>query len=212
MAPRGNMAAPDHPAVDRSSADLNEETYRLIRCGHILGSLLREILDESFLGRMCPHPLTRVQFCLLKLISVNANLQAGEVARYLGISAAAVTKNADKLEDLGLVNRSICVTDRRATILSATEDGLEVVSQYEDLKATRVLPAVENLDTEVLGDMCDLLESICAGLCEGAEASRGFCLRCAGYYEPNCPLMADEGECALASLNQPLDGGREIMT
>jgi len=198
MAPRGNIAAPARLTVDRSSTDFNEETYRFLRCGHILGSLLREILDESFLGELCEHPLTRVQFCLLKLISVNAHLQAGEVARYLGVSPAAVTKNVDKLEDLGLVSRSASEKDRRATLLAATDEGLRMVALYEDLKATRVLPAVEKLDSKALGEVCELLEGVCVELYERAEASRGFCLRCAGYFEPECPLHVFQGDCALS--------------
>jgi MarR family 2-MHQ and catechol resistance regulon transcriptional repressor len=212
MAPRGNIAAPAEPIVDRSSSDFDEESFRFLRCGHILGALLREILDESFLGRLCEHPLNRVQFCLLKLISVNANLQAGEVARYLRISPAAVTKNVDKLEDLGLLYRTACEKDRRATIIAATDEGLGVVSHYEDLKASRVLPALDNLDSKRLGEMCDLLEGVCVELRDRAESSRGFCLRCTGYYEPQCPLRESEGDCALNQFDEPTSGGREIAT
>jgi DNA-binding MarR family transcriptional regulator len=206
------MAAPAQPIVDRSSSDFDEESFRFLRCGHILGSLLREILDESFLGQLCEHPLTRVQFCLLKLISVNANLQAGEVARYLDISAAAVTKNVDKLEDLGLLFRSVCETDRRATILAATDDGLAVVAHYEDLKASRVLPALENVDSKLLAEICDLLEGVCVELHDRAEGSRDFCLRCTGYYASSCPLRESEGDCALNPFDEPPTGGREIRT
>mgnify|MGYP000647510216 CR=1 FL=1 len=66
---------------------------RFLRCGHILGSLLREILEESYLSQRCSHSLTRTQFCLLKLITLNADLHPSQVARYLGVTPAAITKN-----------------------------------------------------------------------------------------------------------------------
>ena len=61
--------------------------------------------DERFLNEVSPHPLTRAQFCFLKLIALNPDLQVGEVARFLGVSSAAGSKNVDKLERYGLVNR-----------------------------------------------------------------------------------------------------------
>ena len=76
MAHGGRPANPASPNADLRSTYFSEDVHRFLRCGHTLGSLLREILDESFLGSYCPLPLTRVQFCLLKLISVNCNLQA----------------------------------------------------------------------------------------------------------------------------------------
>ncbi len=198
MVPRGDEAATAHAGVDLRSTSLDGEIYRLVRCGHMLGSLLREILDESYLRRRCPHPLTRVQFCLLKLISVNSDLRASVVARYLGVSPAAVTKNVDKLERLGLMVRSSCDQDRRVIRLSATEAGLQLVSDFEEFKAARVLPAMENLGAKDLDDVCDLLEGICYELCESGGNARGVCLRCAGYYEPECSLRFAQGHCALS--------------
>ncbi len=207
----GKTATPARPSADPRTAAYKDEVHRFLRCGHTLGSLLREILDESFLGNYCPLPLNRVQFCLLKLISVNANLQAGEVARYLGVSPAAITKNVDKLEELGLVARTVSRKDRRATILSATDDGLVVVSKYEALKATRILPAMDQISSETLEVLCDVIDDVCLELFERSGSSRGICLRCAGYYEPDCPLRAAQGDCALHVSHEPPMGGEETL-
>lgn len=211
MAAGGKPASPLNPGADLRTTSYRDEVHRFLRCGHTLGSLLREILDESFLGEYCALPLTRVQFCLLKLISVNANLQAGEVARYLGVSPAAITKNVDKLEDLGLVARKVSHKDRRATLLSATEDGSTVVGRYEALKASRVLPAVEEISSETLEKLCDVLDDVCLELYERSGTTRGICLRCAGYYEPECPLRSAQGDCALHSGTHRAPGEEEKM-
>ncbi len=91
--------------------------------GHVLRSLLREFLEEDFLNRVCRHRLTRSQFCFLKLITTNSDLQVGELARCLGVSPAASSKNLDRLESLGLVYREASDQDRRAILLKASATG-----------------------------------------------------------------------------------------
>ncbi len=111
------------------------EFYRFLRSGHVLRSILREFLEEGFLNRVCRHRLTRSQFCFLKLITANTDLQVGELARCLGVSPAASSKNLDRLERLGLVYREASDQDRRAILLKATVEGEELVHEYERLKA-----------------------------------------------------------------------------
>ncbi len=135
----GGERTPQFSTVaDGTLIDDEEGLHRFLRCGHILGSLLKEMLEESYLGERCTHSLTRTQFCLLKLITTNADVHPSEVARYLGVSPAAVTKNVDKLERLGLVHRDPCAEDRRATLLSPSAEGRRVVTEYEDLKTSRM--------------------------------------------------------------------------
>jgi DNA-binding MarR family transcriptional regulator len=170
-----------------------------LRCGHILGSLFREILEESYLSQRCSHAITRTQFCLLKLITLNADLQLSEVARYLGVSPAAITKNVDKLEELGLLTRDACAEDRRATLLSASDEGCRVVGEYEELKETRMAPVVQSLEESELDELCDLLEALCVDLVRHGHTENPGCMRCAGYYSTDCQVGMAQGDCALRS-------------
>jgi DNA-binding MarR family transcriptional regulator len=197
MSSRGDGTAAPPATLDRVLAEADASLYRFLRCGHILGSLLREILEESYLSQRCSHPLTRTQFCLLKLISVNADVQPSEVARYLGVTPAAVTKNVDKLEGLGLVNRDPCAEDRRATLLSASEEGARVVGEYEDLKAARISPVVKELEPAELDELCELLEGLCVDLVRHGRLDLDSCMRCAGYYSEDCLVGLEQGGCAL---------------
>jgi DNA-binding MarR family transcriptional regulator len=188
--------------ADRTGVDEEVGLHRFLRCGHILGSLLKEMLEEAYLGERCSHSLTRTQFCLLKLITVNADVHPSEVARYLGVSPAAITKNVDKLERLGLVHRDPCAEDRRATLLSASEEGHRVVSEYEYLKTSRMSPVVERLELRELDDLCDLLEALCVDLLRHGQPQHGRCMRCAGYYSDDCLVGFEMGECALRPRGQ----------
>jgi DNA-binding MarR family transcriptional regulator len=192
----------------RSTDQLGDEVspgdqfYRFLRYGHVLRSLLREFLEEDFLRQVCPHRLTRSQFCFLKLIAANADLQVGELARSIGVSAAATSKNLDKLERLGLVTREASSEDRRAILLSASDAGKKLVADYEVLKAARLMPVIDALGQAKTEQLCELLEEVCVGMLERTVNTRGSCLRCAGYFSPSCSFEKLQGVCALRSRHR----------
>ena len=175
----------------------SDDFYRFLRSGHVLRSLLREFLEEGFLHRVCQHRLTRSQFCFLKLITANTDLQVCELARCLGVSPAASSKNLDRLERLGLVYREASDHDRRVILLRPTTEGEELVREYERLKAAHLAPVIDSLGREKTELLCDLLEEVCAEMLARAEIPRETCMRCAGYYRPECSFEKFQGECAL---------------
>jgi DNA-binding MarR family transcriptional regulator len=189
----------------------SDDFYRFLRSGHVLRSLLREFLEEGFLDRVCRRRLTRSQFCFLKLITANSDLQVGELARCLGVSPAASSKNLDRLERLGLVYREASDQDRRAILLKATAEGEELVSDYERLKAAQLAPVIDSLGREKTEVLCELLEEVCVGMLAQAEVPRETCMRCAGYYRPNCSFEKLQGECALRPRRAETGGDEREM-
>ncbi len=183
----------------------SEQYFRFLRSGHVLRSLLREFLEEDFLHKVPPHRLTRSQFCFLKLIAAKSDLQVGELARALGVSPAASSKNLDRLEQLGLVYRETSEHDRRIITLSASTMGETLVRTYESLKAAHIEPVIEALGQEKTKILCDLLEEVCGEMLARAEIPRKTCLRCAGYYLADCSYEKFQGECAL----RPRQRGKE---
>ena len=180
-----------------------DQFHRFLRCGHVLRSLLREFLEEDFLLRACQLKLTRSQFCFLKLIAANTELQVGELARALGVSPAASSKNLDKLERLGLVNRETSDEDRRVILLAASKEGTKLVQEYEELKAEQLAPVIASLGEDKTEQLCNLLEEVCVAVLSQAPNPRETCLRCAGYYRADCAFEKLHGECAL----RPRRGG-----
>jgi DNA-binding MarR family transcriptional regulator len=189
----------------------SDNFYRFLRSGHVLRSLLREFLEEGFLLRVCQHRLTRSQFCFLKLITANIDLQVCELARCLGVSPAASSKNLDRLERLGLVHREASDHDRRVILLRPTADGEELVREYERLKAAHLAPVIESLGREKTELLCDLLEEVCGEMLARAEIPRETCLRCAGYYRPECSFEKFQGECALRPRQREIDDVSDEM-
>ncbi len=203
-----------HPTQSRPTVQpappVDAGVFRLLRCSHILSSALRELLEERFLRQVGGHPLSRSQFCFLKLIALNPDLQVGEVARRLGISPAATSKAVDRLEELGLLHRGALPGDRRATLLSASDDGRALVRDYERRKAETVAPVVAELGREELDRLCDLLERVSQGLLRDEGAPPDTCLRCAGYPADDCALARSATQCGFRPRGPGARGaGRE---
>jgi len=191
---------PDNPAPSTQPqagprAVTEDLLMRLQRFSHIFSSVVREILEAKLLREASPLPLTLSQFHLLKLMTINGQHQAGELAEFLGVSAPAATKNIDKLERFGLVVRTPSEGDRRATILSPSRKGRRLVTSYENLKITRLAPVLEDFSLDEIKQLSALLERFSVSLLSRERTRRGFCLRCAAYIETGCPVGHVRGGC-----------------
>ena len=80
---------------------------------HIFASTVRDILEEKFLRQATDLKLTVPQFNLIRLIAVQGDYHIRDIARVMGVSQAAASKNVDKLVRLGLLARRVHPTDRR---------------------------------------------------------------------------------------------------
>jgi DNA-binding MarR family transcriptional regulator len=182
-------------------AALNGELYQFLRNSHIFSSAVREILETKYLADTCSESLTLQQFHLLKLISLNGNHHVGEIADFLGVSSPAASKNIDKLERLGLVSRAQCTTDRRATLLTATQKARQLVQRYEDHKAERLTPVLQRFRTGELEELTRLLERFSVLLYAKEAPAESFCLRCAAYGQEDCPIGRVLGNCPYAKVS-----------
>ncbi len=180
---------------DGMTPDPGHERLRLLRGSHIFTSAIREILDVRLLREVSPSPLTSSQFQILKLMSLNGDHQIGDVAGFLGVSAPAATKNIDKLERLGLVTRCPSEGDRRATLLSVSRKGRRLVRRYDELRATRLAPAMDAFQPAEIEQLTRLIERFSVSLLTLEPSSNRLCLRCAGYIEDDCPMREVHGGC-----------------
>lgn len=188
--------------------DNGADPYRLVRYSHIFSAAVREVLELSLLKHTTQIPLTLHQFQLLKLMVVNGKHQVGQVAHFLGVSAPAATKNIDKLEGLGLVQRSALKGDRRASLLSVSAKGRRLVRRYEELKADRLATILESFTSEEISRFVRLLQRFSIQLYQSEKPDNGACLRCSAYIEDHCPVGQVRGGCPYQDARS--DGTREV--
>ena len=176
-------------------AESGDATLRLLRDSHIFASAIREVLEVKLLREISPDPLTTSQFQALRLMALDGHHQLGKVADFLGVSPPAATKNIDKLERLGLVVRAPSKGDRRATLLSVSPKGRRLVRKYEQRKAACLGPVLRSFRATEITQFADLLERFSVSLLGREPSAERFCLRCAGYIEPDCPVSQVRGGC-----------------
>lgn len=185
-------------APKRSPPESNvgeRDLFRLVRYSHIFASSVRETLEVDILRAACPLPLTISQLHLLKLMAHNGRHQVGEVADFLGVSPPAATRNIDKLERLGLVVRTPCRDDRRATLLSVSPKGRRLVRRLEQAKRERLAPVLAGFRPSELRRLSALLQRFSVSLLRRDHLEDGYCLRCAAYLEDDCPVGRVRGSC-----------------
>lgn len=187
------------PSV-RERPDDPDGAGALVRRSHVFASTVRDLLEADPLRGATPHPLTISQLVLLKLMDMNGSFPLGQVAGAMGVSAPAATKNADKLERLGLVVRSASPLDRRMRLLTISAKGRRLVREYERLKAERVSAAIGGFTPSELGRLSDLLERFAMSLLTTAPPARGPCLLCSACLVRSCPVGRRRGGCPHAAL------------
>ena len=138
-------------------------------------------------------------------MALNGQSHVGEVADFLGISAPAATRNTDKLERLGLIDRRPSKDDRRATLLTVSARGRALVGGYDQLLDRRLGTALEDFGTAETDRLSDLLERFFTSLLKGEASgtSRRFCLRCAAYLDGACPVGRLSGGCPYQGSSGP---------
>ena len=103
--------------------------------------------------RAAEHDLSVIQTRLLGVLR-DRKPTMQELARFLGLDKSSVTGLVDRAERRGLVARAPSTTDRRAVLVSLTEDGRSLVSQAAARFETDVSALLSGLpprDRETLG-------------------------------------------------------------
>ncbi|MCG3126344.1 MAG: Transcriptional regulator SlyA [Phycisphaerae bacterium] len=182
---------------------VSERALRLLlRWSHIFSAAVQEKLESELIRRVCGPPLSVAQFHLLRLVSLNGDHQAREVASFLGVSAPAATKNIDKLVRLGLIRRQTAPDDRRALRLSAHPRGRAMVRRYEQLEAAMASSGLRGFREEEVELLVRLLERFSVGLFSHQEVRSGVCLRCGAHIASDCPVGGVQGGCPYQRVRQ----------
>lgn len=78
--------------------------------------------------------LTVEEFILLNMIEAQTDLILQNIAIATGKNKSVVMRMIDSLEEKGLAKRTVNPEDRRENLLSITDKGAEVVTQYQAIE------------------------------------------------------------------------------
>ena len=115
--------------------------FNISKADQSLSELLRissfiviDICEQQFMEDATNLSLSKNQFYILKMLANSSPFNLSDLAKILSVSNAAVGKNIDKLVHYKLVRRRFRKKDRRTAKVSITQEGLEIVDNYNDLK------------------------------------------------------------------------------
>lgn len=116
--------------------------------GHLIRRL-HQISTHVFMQRVAEagFDLTPVQFAALDALGSNRGIDQARLAELVAKDRATTGAVVDRLEQKGLVSRSVSARDKRARILALTPDGSALLA--------RIAPVVEDLQREILSGLED---------------------------------------------------------
>ena len=83
-----------------------------------------------------------------------------KLAHKLGLDASTLTRNIQKLENLGLVGRKNDSYDKRVQRAVLTKQGLEITEEIEEILLKMNNLIIEQIDLDTQANMCELLEKL----------------------------------------------------
>ena len=117
-------SSPDEPIRQMSENKISIQKST----GYWVTRLARS-MERDFERRLKPLGITRGAFAVLSGIHHDKKKSPAELAAYLGLDGAAITRYLDRLEELGLIERKTNAADRRSTHLVLTAAGRRIVGQ-----------------------------------------------------------------------------------
>lgn len=129
---------------------------------------MSQIFISSIL-RDLPVNLSQHHLAILNLLDENKSLVISDFVETLSIPKPQMTASADKLIELGYINRKNDDKDRRKIYLSITQKGTEIISNIN-----------QNIDTEIDKNLAKLPESELDKLGEGLKILKKLCEICKG--------------------------------
>jgi DNA-binding MarR family transcriptional regulator len=194
MAP-GPIADPAPDGYPAGSVGDGSQLARFLRYGQIFSAAVHELVGARCLADVFRHKLTLPQLHLLKAISHDGQHRVSDVAAFLGVSSPAATKCVDKLERLGLVARAQSPTDRRATLVAASERAQTLVREYERVKRNRLEPILSGFEGNEVDQLIDLLERFAVEFYSRERPESDTCLWCGAYFDDDCAIASVRGGC-----------------
>ncbi len=163
----------------------------------IMAQVIGDICHRSTLQMASPINLTRNQFNILRILSTDGDFQISDLARLLGISNAAVSKNIDRLEQLDLVARQVKPDDRRSLEIILLEDGLEILREFDRILGKKQKLLMDQFSRQEKVDLLDLVKRVITFTLAEEHDTELICLQCGGSCGDTCVIESCRGLCVL---------------
>jgi DNA-binding MarR family transcriptional regulator len=146
------------------------------------------------------------QIRMLALIERLPACGIADLADYMGVSSAAVSRAVDRLVRRGLVDRSTAGEDRRAVDLVVTEAGRSMVHRYQGSVREALGELTGSLSPDRVHEAISLLDHLSLIMVQRYADVDDACFRCGMHFRDKCVLRRVVGRRCLA-----LDTGQHTL-
>ncbi len=124
--------------------------------------LLYELVKKNTcqLKKILNNHLTQTQFFLLKLIAIQNNCKAADIAHILDISPSAATTIIDRLYKNGWIERDRSDKDRRIVWLKLTDDGKRLLYDIETERFQLFVKQFDNITEDEVEITCKIFKKL----------------------------------------------------
>ncbi len=166
---------------------------RLIRdvlgSAHIFASAVNDLMQQR-LHEVTGEQLSFSQLKLLKLVAETDSYNISQVAAFMGVSNAAVSKAVDRLVRRDLLQRHEAVGDRRVVELSLTERGRRLLDEYESVTSSSLEEIFGDFSPQGLREAAESLDRLSICLVDRDDADEELCFRCGIFFRDKCLLRS----------------------
>jgi len=163
----------------------------------IMSQVIGDICHRSTLQMASPINLTRNQFTILRILSTDGDFQISDLARLLDISSAAVSKNIDRLEHVGLAARQAKPEDRRSLEIILLEDGLAILREFDRILGEKQKHLMDQFSRREKEDLLNLVKRVIIFTLAEEQDTEVICLQCGGNCGDSCVIESCKGLCIL---------------
>jgi DNA-binding MarR family transcriptional regulator len=161
------------------------------------------------------------QVRMLSLIERLPNCGIGDVADYMGVSSAAVSRAVDRLVRRGLVSRTTAGEDRRAVDLVVTNEGRAILHRFQAAVRDSLGELTGSLEGDRVRQAIMLLDQLSLVMVQRYADVDESCFRCGLHFREKCVLRRvvgrhcmvvegpDERAGATSGNLPPIEKGRE---
>jgi MarR family 2-MHQ and catechol resistance regulon transcriptional repressor len=159
-----HYAVREDPRLERDAADLHAALSELIR--------VYQFRDRD---KICCHDLSVTQCHALDVIGDAGPLSMNDLAARLYLDKSTTSRVVDSLERKGLALRDANPSDRRALLLSATDDGRRLLATIRTAIIAEEKSLLVEFEPAVRREMTRLISRLARAAAARVDTSGGTC-------------------------------------
>lgn len=163
---------------------------------HILAIMVGETGPARAVEAATRDPLSTNQVQLLRLLGPTGCFPIGKIARALGISNSAASKNVERLQKLGFVRRLPSPQDRRSQQVCLLDPGRDFVAAFDDAAQAQRHQMLGTFSTADKQALLAFLERLIRFALHQEPHPEIICERCAARPDHACVVHEHLGHCA----------------